>query len=110
MDCTAVAEKRKFVSDIYYVRDYAVTAGDGVPTLMRSQFSGGSHQAADALIEGVQSFRVEIGVDAVSDSGAAVNYGNAIAWADSANLTSPTNRGDGIPESYVRCPTAAPCT
>jgi type IV pilus assembly protein PilW len=109
-DCLTPADSFKYVSDLYYVRDYAVTAGDGVPTLMRSQFSAGSHQAADALIEGVQSFRVEIGLDAVSDSGAAVNYGNAIVWADSANLTSPTNRGDGIPESYVRCPTAAPCT
>ena len=37
-DCATVAEKRKFVSNIYYVRDYAVTAGDGIPTLVRSQF------------------------------------------------------------------------
>ena len=40
-DCAGLrgaAEKRKFVSNIYYIRDYAVTPGDGIPTLVRSQF------------------------------------------------------------------------
>ena len=114
-NCTSTADIRKFVSNLYYIRDYAVTAGDGIPTLMRSQFglSGGtlSHKTAEAMIEGVEGFRVEIGIDAVSDSGDAVDLTSAIVWTNSTNKTSPTNRGDGIPEgAYVRCTTAAPCT
>ena len=109
-DCLTAADSFKYVSDLYYVRNFAVTAGDGIPTLMRSQFMNGSHQTAEALIEGVQGFRVEVGLDGVSDFGTAVNYGAAIDWVNPENLTSPKNRGDGIPESYVRCPTASPCT
>jgi type IV pilus assembly protein PilW len=116
-NCTTAAERRKFVSNLYYVRNYAVTAGDGVPTLMRSQFTATAtstvpvHQAPEALIEGIEGFRVEYGVDNLSDSGAAVNFGAAIAWANASNKTSPTNRGDGIPDgAYIRCTTGTPCT
>lgn len=114
-DCATTAELRKFVSSLYYVRDYAVTAGDGIPTLMRSQFglSGGTlgHKTAEALIEGIEGFRVEFGIDNISDSAEAVDYTSAINWADAASLTSPRNRGDGIPDNaYVRCTTATPCT
>lgn len=114
-DCTTTAELRKFVSNLYYIRDYAVTAGDGIPTLMRSQFglSGGTleHKAAEALIEGVEGFRVEFGIDNISDSGEAVDFTTAVNWFDPANLTSPRNRGDGTPDNaYVHCTTAIPCT
>lgn len=105
MDCSTLAPKRKFVSNIYYIRDFAVTAGDGIPTLMRSTFdeAGGvlAHQPAQALIEGIQGFRVEYGVDSRSDTNAPVNYTTGVAWQDPLNKVSPTNRGDGIPESYV---------
>lgn len=112
---TLFATKRKFISNIYYIRDFSVTAGDGIPTLMRSQFdlSGGvlEHQPAQALIEGVEGFRVELGIDSLSDTSAAVNYTQAVNWADPTNLTSPTNRGNGTPDGvFVRCTTAAPCT
>ncbi len=120
-DCTTVAEKRKFISNIYYVRDYATTVGDGIPTLMLSQFdlAGGTlaHQAAVPLIEGVEGFKVELGIDSISDSGnniitnAANSYTAAITWADTKNLTSPTNRGDGVPDgAFVKCTDAVPCT
>jgi type IV pilus assembly protein PilW len=117
-NCTTVADLRKFVSSIYWIRNFAVTAGDGIPTLMRSQFglAGGvlAHQESAALIEGIEGFRVEYGIDNISDSGINVitdadisnRYDAAIKWADSTNLDSPTNRGDGIPDTYVRCPTA----
>jgi hypothetical protein len=100
------ADKRKFVSNIYYIRDYATTVGDGIPTLMRSSFdlSGVTlaHQGAQALIEGIQGFRVEYGIDAQSDSGGAADYTASVIWADPLNKVSPTNRGDGIPEGdYV---------
>lgn len=114
-DCTTPAEVRKFVSNLYYIRDFAVTAGDGLPTLMRSQFgltgSTLEHKTAEPMIEGIEGFRVEFGVDNVSDSGVAVDFTSAIAWANANNLTSPTNRGDGIPDGdFVRCTTATPCT
>ena len=115
-DCgTTLADLRRFMSTLYYVRNYAVTAGDGIPTLMRSQFgiSGGvpQHKAAEVLIPGVEGFRVEYGIDDHSDSGATVNFGAALTWADTTTKTSPTNRGDGIPDgSYIRCTTATPCT
>ncbi len=112
---TEMAAYRKVISNLYYVRNYAVTAGDGIPTLMRSQLGSGGgvveHKAAEPLIEGVEGFRVEFGVDSLSDSGAAVNHAAAINWSSATTLTSPTNRGDGIPEgAYVRCTTATPCT
>lgn len=114
-DCTARAEAREVISNIYYVRNYAVTAGDGIPTLMRSSLGVVSgvptQQGPVALIEGVESFKIELGIDNVSDSGAAVNHGAAIVWADESTKDSPTNRGDGIPDgNFVRCTILAPCT
>jgi type IV pilus assembly protein PilW len=114
-DCATPADKRMFVSDIYYVRDHAATAGDGIPTLMRSQFefAGGTlaQRAPVAMIEGIEGFQVELGIDDQSDTGDAVDYGAAVQWADPDTRTSPTNRGDGVPDGeYVRCTTADPCT
>lgn len=112
----AIADKRLFVSDLYYVHDFPHPdrPGETIPTLVRSRldFAGGAlaHQAPVALIEGVEGFRVELGIDNRSDTGAAVDYTNAIAWADPAIKTSPTNRGDGAPDEFVRCTTATPCT
>lgn len=106
---TLFADKRKFISSFFFIRDYAVTAGDGIPTLMRSQFdlNSGSllHQPAQPLIEGVEAFRIELGVDNLSKTGAAVNYAEAVNWANSSNKTTPTNRGDGVPDgAFVHCP------
>ncbi len=114
-DCATPAELRRFMSSIYYVRDYSVTPGDGIPTLMRSQFdlAGGvlEHQPGVPLIEGIEGFRVELGVDDLSETGAAVDYTGAIDWADPETRTTPTNRGDGVPDDeFVRCTTAVPCT
>ena len=131
-DCATAtsAELRKFVSSLYYIRNFSVTAGDGIPTLMRSQFdlSGGvlAHKTAEALIEGIEGFRVEFGIDNISDAGtntitgtdsagaiAAANlHSAAIKWAVTTPAnTSPVNRGDGIPDgAYIRCTTAIPCT
>lgn len=132
---TDLADKRAFISNIYYVRDYANTVGDGIPTLMRSQFglAAGTlaHQAAQPMIEGIEAFRLELGIDTASDSGAdittpygtvpaGVNCSNAsdakfkcsIDWAVTTPAnTSPTNRGDGIPDdAFVHCTDAIPCT
>jgi type IV pilus assembly protein PilW len=114
-DCLTVAGLRKFTSSIYYIRDFARTVGDGIPTLMRSQFdltgTTPAFQPPVPLVEGIEGFIVELGIDNVSKSGGAVNYGAAIAWQDTANLTTPTNRGDGSADgAFIRCTTGAPCT
>jgi type IV pilus assembly protein PilW len=119
--CTNLAEKRKFISNIYYVRKYAVSLDDGIPTLMRSTFDvvGGipAHTSPVALVHGVQAMRVELGVDNFSKAyagqpnGTPVNYGEAVSWLDPETRTTPTNRGDGSPDGpFVTCTTADPCT
>lgn len=113
-NCDSSADGFRYVSTIFYVRDYSVTAGDGIPTLMMSQFglSGATiqHNTAQAIIPGVQGFRVDVGIDNLSKSGGTVDQTQAVSWVDSTNLTSPTNRGDGLPDAWTRCTTASPCT
>jgi type IV pilus assembly protein PilW len=122
------APLRKFVSHIYWIRDFAVTAGDGIPTLVRSQLdfvAALEHQPAEVLIEGIEGFNVELGIDnTVTRSGlnTPVNYAvipdmvdpaTGTAHAESKYNTLPKNRGDGIPDgAFIRCTAtgAAPCT
>jgi Tfp pilus assembly protein PilW len=112
-DCTTVADKRRFISDIYYVSDL-VSNGQTIPTLVRSQLdvSGGTlaHLAPVALIDGVEGFKVVLGIDNISKTGAAVDNTSAIVWADPTTKITATNRGDGAPDTFMRCTTAAPCT
>lgn len=98
-----VADLRRLVSNVYFIRDGAV------PTLMRTRFDGSAF-VTEALIEGIEEFRVELGIDNRAFNGDPVNYAQAIAWANPAAMRSPTNRGDGSPDEYVRCTAAAPCT
>jgi len=114
------APKYKYVSSIYYIRNCSTqnvdgTCADAIPTLVRSEFgSSGTtpgYQPAVPLVEGIEGFRIELGIDQVSDSGnniitatnAADKYTAAIKWADPDNRTSPTNRGDGVPDVLVHC-------
>ena len=111
-DCLEAADTRRYVAHIYYIRDYSVTAGDGIPSLMRAEFVGGSgaEWSVQPLISGVERFRVELGIDNLSDTGAAVDYSAAVNWADPLNKSSPTNRGDGASDgSFVHCPNGG-CT
>ncbi|MBB1519527.1 PilW family protein [Aquipseudomonas guryensis] len=107
-DCSTLAERRQWVNNIYYLRTYSTTPGDGIPTLMRSSFSAGVQQPAVALIEGVEAMRFELGVDQVSDAGLAVVSTDPVAWANTEVRTSPTNRGDGAADAL--CRSATPCT
>ena len=124
-ETVALAPKRKFISNIYYIRDFANAVGDGIPTLVRSSFdvSGGvtGQGAPTALIEGIQGFYVELGLDAVSRCASAVDYTIAPNKVDPAsctvNTTNPdfntaaTNRGDGVPEvPFVHCAGTGGCT
>jgi len=102
------AEKRRFMSYIYWVRDFAVTAGDGVPTLVRSEFgidpSGTlGHQPPVALVEGVDGMWVELGIDRLSITPDFVRNGDPIDWEDPDTRQRAVNRGDGVPDVFVRC-------
>jgi prepilin-type N-terminal cleavage/methylation domain-containing protein len=125
-DCTTPALIRRVVSNLYYISDFPhpERAGEVIPTLVRSEldFAGGAlaQQAPVPLIEGIEQFRVELGLDSrMTRCGLnnAVDYTaepntvascNPAAPAGSQSL--PTNRGDGAPETFVRCTTATPCT
>lgn len=116
-NCTTNTPKRRFVQHIYYVRNYANTVGDGIPTLVRSAFEyAGSpatlaQQPAQPLVEGVEGFRIELGIDSLSRTGAAVDYTQPVAFVDASVQASPTNRGDGnVDGDYVRCTDTTPCT
>jgi len=112
----AIADKRRFISDIYYISDipHPDNPGQVIPTLVRAQLDLASgtiaHQAPVQLVEGIEGFRVELGVDNISKTGAAVDYTQAVNWADPDTKTTPTNRGDGASDVFVRCTTALPCT
>jgi type IV pilus assembly protein PilW len=103
---TDLSDKRKLITNIYYIRDDDV--------LMRAEFNGTGGAiwgAAQPIVEGVEGFAVELGIDNVSDSGANAAYNQAITWSDPTNKNSPTNRGDGTPDGdFIRCTTAAPCS
>jgi type IV pilus assembly protein PilW len=112
-DPGAYSPKRKFVQSIYFVRDLTNAAGNIIPTLMRSEFgltgTTPTQQPADAIVEGIERFRVELGIDNVSESGATLDpndFEGAIEWEDEDNWIEALNRGDGIPDAYVHCPAA----
>lgn len=111
-----LAEKRRLISNIYYIADLPHPDGAGrtVPTLMRSQLdvSGGvlAQQTPVRLLDGVEALRVELGIDNTGKTGASVNYAEAVQWLDVATKTHPTNRGDGSPDYFKRCTTASPCS
>lgn len=84
-DCTTVAPRRQMQVSLYYVS----VDGNGVPRLMRKALKNGAYAAsAEALIEGIEAFRVEYGVDKLGSNGLPI---------------SATNPGDGNADSYVSC-------
>ena len=108
-DCSTTAGIRRFVSNIYYVRAWSSAPGDGIPTLVKSSYglvgTVPGQLPAQPLVEGIEAFRVEIGVDNKGKQDTYVaNYGEAIAFTDPFSLTTPTNRGDGSPDgAFIRC-------
>ena len=80
----SVAPRRKMVVNIYYVANSAA----GIPTLMRAEFRNGAYTAAQPLIDGIEGFRVEYGIDDLGSNGLPI---------------SATNPGDGNADRYVSC-------
>jgi len=130
-DCATINPPRHFVSHIYYVTniDHPDRAGETIPALVRSRLEvvGGvpAHTEPVVLIEGVENFRVELGIDDsmtrcgrndAVDNTAIRNVIQpeptcAIDLVDPNNNTLATNRGDGMPDRYRRCANpATPCS
>jgi type IV pilus assembly protein PilW len=109
------AAKRRFIQNIYFIRNFAVTQGDGIPTLARSEFDffGGNLQQLDAepLVEGIERIRVELGIDDKSETGDDVDYTKDPGWYPPGTDERVTSqwRGDGYPDEFRHCPTDA-CT
>lgn len=110
------AERRLLVSNLYYVANlpHPDRPAEIVPTLMRARLdlSGGlpAHRAPVALIDGIEALRVEVGLDDVSETGAAVDFTQPVNFVDPSVRHSPSNRGDGTPDRFIRCTSATPCT
>jgi len=113
-DCTTASGVRKVVSDIYYIRTYSSTTTDGIPTLVRVRLDGTGY-LVEPLIEGIESLVVELGVDSKDRCGNSINYSAApvlinpltcLVDTTTSKNTMPNNRGDGVPESYIRCATS----
>ena len=52
--------------EIYWVRDYALTAGDGIPTLCRKYLLNGAI-TTEAVAQGVEDMQIEYGIDNSGD-------------------------------------------
>ena len=62
MNCSTIAERRKVVTNIYYL-----ATSNGQPTLMRVSLVNGAYQTAQPLIEGIEALRFEYGIDSTGD-------------------------------------------
>ncbi|MDH5479343.1 MAG: PilW family protein [Nitrosomonas sp.] len=69
--CVLPANKRKVITSMFYVRNYSVNIGDGIPTLMRADvdLNGGAivMGVAQSIIEGIQSVNFQYGRDTTGD-------------------------------------------
>jgi type IV pilus assembly protein PilW len=64
VNTTALA--RRVIANTYFVRSYAKTVGDNIPTLMVMEPDGSD---AKPLVEGIEHFRVEYGIDSAGNDG-----------------------------------------
>lgn len=90
-DCATIAARRKLVSNIYYLAN-----SNNLPTLMRVSLINGAYSTPQPLIEGIEAFRLEYGIDTLGRNGNAIDL-----------TTTPPNLGDGSADTFVSC---APCT
>lgn len=76
----------EYYAKIFYIRSYAVTEDDGIPTLCVNTLTG-SAMTNQCLVEGVQDIQIELGIDADND-GVVEQYKNAPAAVDFGNARS----------------------
>lgn len=89
-NCTTQVPRRRVISNIYYVANNTA----GVPTLMRMSYANGAYGAGQSLVEGIEAFQVEFGIDDLGSNGLPI---------------SATNLADGNADRYQSCSTATPC-
>lgn len=106
-DCSTIRTVRKLENNIYYVRNYMATAGDGIPTLVVSRLSNGVQQPAVPLVEGVEAMKFTLGLDTHNTDGNAVVFSAATVLDDDGV---PTNKGNSHVNSYKVCTAGSPCT
>jgi type IV pilus assembly protein PilW len=91
LDCATPADLYRWRVNIFYVRDYSFTPGDGVPTLVKLELDPTNPAgpprvnngiATQPIAEGIAGMRIEYGID---------------------------NDGDGAPDDWRRCDTTTPC-
>jgi len=85
-DCTTVANLWRYREQLFYIRNYSTTVGDGVPTLVLMELDDNACTLVMntvPLVEGIENLRVDLGVD---------------------------NDGDGAPDAWRRCDAVLPCT
>ncbi|MNN58023.1 hypothetical protein D3C81_1730480 [compost metagenome] len=82
---------------------------------MRSEFDLESGvvkaRSPEPLVEGVEGFHVELGVDRVGDNATDIiddadegnRYTEELSWVDDDTKANPRNRGDGAPDEFVHC-------
>ena len=90
-NCTTIAARSKVVSNIYYL-----ATSNNLPTLMRVSLVNGAYSTPQPLIEGIEAFRLEYGIDTLGKNGLPIN-----------TAAVPPNPADGSADTYVSC---APCT
>lgn len=86
-DCTSETARRRMMVHVYYVANSAA----GVPQLMRVRLVNGAFANPEPLVEGIQAFRVELGIDNLGSNGLPIGA---------------TNPADGNADAYVACPAA----
>lgn len=64
-DCTTPAERRQYLTRIYFIANND-NPGDGIPTLKRAELGAGGFTIVP-LVEGIQSLRIEYGIDTNND-------------------------------------------
>lgn len=58
----------EYDSRLYFIRPFAATAGDGIPTLCRAYLaSGGAGVETECVAEGVENFQIAFGIDTDGD-------------------------------------------
>lgn len=66
---TGIETNWTYMPQIYYIRDYAVTPSDGIPTLCRIQLDNNSpaNLISEVLVDGVENLQIEFGIDEDDD-------------------------------------------
>jgi type IV pilus assembly protein PilW len=57
----------EYYSQIFFLRNFSRTAGDGIPTLCIARLVANA-MATDCLVEGIEDMQIEVGVDTNDDS------------------------------------------